>query len=248
MIDGEDLARRTLETGLLDVAAAAELGAALAGLHREGWGAGEELGAPGSGPVGMHRPTPRDFSDLSGGAVEVVIALQRSAPLCAHLDRLCVPPEPQTLIHGDVRLENVLVGGPTGLRLVDWEFAGVGEGAWDVALAMAGALGLWLSSIPQIPAVPPERLMSEAALPLAGVRPGLAALWLAYEDAAPRAASLRRCFDLTAVRLVQLAVEGANEAEDLRAASIAHLQLAHNMLDRPAELCDGLLGLRLGHA
>ena len=56
------------------------------------------------------------------------------------------------------------------------------RGAWDVALAMASALGPWLSSIPQIPAVPPERLLREAALPLAGIRPGLATLWLAYAD------------------------------------------------------------------
>ena len=87
--------------------------------------------------------------------------------------------------------------------------------------------------------------MSEAAVPLAGIRPGLAALWLAYADAAPGGASLRRCLDLTAVRLVQLAVETAGESEDLRAASVAHLQLAHNMLERPDELCDGLLGLPL---
>ena len=124
------------------MAAAAELGAVLAGLHREGRAAAAELGAPGSGPVGVHRPTPRDMRGFSGGAVELLVALQRSAPLCAHLDRLCAPPEPQTFVHGDVRLENVLVGGPSGLRLVDWEFAGAGEGAWDVALAMASALGV----------------------------------------------------------------------------------------------------------
>jgi len=244
-IAGEDLGRRTRDAGLLDVAASAELGAALGELHREGRDAAGELGTPGSGPVGVHRPTPGDMSGFSGGALELLIALQRSAPLCAHLNRLCVPLEPQTLIHGDVRLENVLVGGSSGLRLVDWEFAGAGEGAWDVALAMGSALGAWLSSIPQIPAVPPERLLGEAALPLAGVRPGLAALWLAYADATRGATSLRRCLDLTAVRLVQLAVEAAGESEDLRAAYIAHLQLAHNLLGRPDELCDGLLGLPL---
>ena len=177
--------------GLLDVALAAELGAALAALHREGRASGGGAGRPGSGPVGVHRPTPRDMRGFSAGALELLVTLQRSAPLCAHLDRLCVPLEPQTVIHGDVRLENVLVGGPSGLRLVDWEFAGAGEGAWDVAFAMASALGAWLSSIPQIPAVPPERLMREAALPLAGIRPGLAALWLAYADEAP--GGVRRC-------------------------------------------------------
>jgi aminoglycoside phosphotransferase (APT) family kinase protein len=246
-IEGEDLGRRTRAAGLLDASAAAALGTALALLHREGRGAVRDLPGPASsGPVGVHRPTPADLHGYSAGALEVLVLLQRSAPLCAELDRLCVPPPAETLVHGDVKLENVLVGGPTGMRLVDWEFAGAGEALWDVAFVMASCLGAWLSSVPQVPAVPPDRLMREAGLPLAGVRPGLAALWLAYRGAhVDGGAGLRRCLDLTAVRLVQLAVEVAGDAEDLRAVSAMHLQVAQNMLERPEAASQSLLGLPL---
>jgi aminoglycoside phosphotransferase (APT) family kinase protein len=244
---GETLAQRTLAAGLLDIAAADELGAALANLHHAGRDVVGDLAAASSGPVAVHRPTPDDLHGYSMGALEVLVALQRSAVLCAHLDRLCVPSAAETLIHGDVRLENVVVGGFGGLRIVDWEFAGAGEGLWDMALAMASILGAWLTSVPQVPDVPPARLLREADLPLAGLRAGMAALWRAYRRGASAdgGAALARCLELTAVGLVHRAVDAACDAEDLRAVSVAHLQLAEGMLERPEELCERLLGLPL---
>ena len=213
-----------------------------AGAHADEW-----PGDARSAPVGVHRPTPADNHRYSAGALDVLVLLQRSAPLCAHLDRLCVPPSRETLIHGDVRLENVIAASASGARLVNWEFAGAGEGLWDVACFVASCLGAWLWSIPQIPAVSPERLVNEATLPLAAIRPGLGAFWTAYEARSQidPAAGLRRCIDLAAVRLVQLAVEAAAETEDLRAVSVMHLQVALNMLERPAAASPELLGLPL---
>lgn len=248
-IEGEDLGRRTRGAGVLDVATAAALGTSLASLHEEGRSAVDEWpGDARSAPVPVHRPTPGDNYHYSAGALDVLVHVQSSESLCAHLDRLCLPPQPETLIHGDVRLENVVTGGASGPRLVDWESAGAGEAAWDVALFVASCLGAWLSSIPQVPNVRPERLAAEAALPLAAVRPGLAAFWSAYERASrpDPAAGLRRCISLAAVRLVQLAVVEADDTEDLRAVSVAHLQVAHEMLERPAAAPGALLGLRGG--
>ena len=245
-VAGGDLASRIHATGLLEVPAASALGAALAELHREGRAICADLGRARSGPVGVHRPSPGDMRGLSSGAMETIVLLQRSSSLCAHLDRLCVPPAEETLIHGDVRMENVMVDRPPQLRLVNWEFAGTGEGLWDVAHAIAWSLGAWMSSIPQIPGLSPDRLMTEAGLPLAAVSPGLGALWRAYRTGAPRDGdALRRCLDLVAVRLVQLAVEAAGDAEDVRAVSAMELQLAENILERPAALCPRLLGLAL---
>jgi hypothetical protein len=182
---------------------------------------------------------------LSSGAQDVLALLQRSRSLCAHLDRLWVPPRPETLVHGDVRLENVIAGGGSGLRLIDWECAGAGEALWDVAAFIASCLGAWLSSTPQVPGVPPDRLVDESSLPLAGIRPGLTAFWLAYVRRAPLDAdvALQRCIALVAVRLVQLGVEAAMDAEDLRAVPVLHFQVAHNMLDHPDMAASGLLGL-----
>jgi aminoglycoside phosphotransferase (APT) family kinase protein len=247
-VEGEDLAGRLLASGVLDAGVTDALGTALAVLHAEGRAATDQWpGNARSAPVGVHRPTPADNHRYSAGALDVLILLQQSAPLCAHLDRLCVPPPLETLVHGDVRLENVLVAAPSTLRLVDWEFAGAGEALWDTACFVASCLGAWLWSIPQIPAVSPDRLVHEATLPLAAIRPGLMAFWTAYEarSGLDSAAGLRRCIDLAAVRLTQLAVDAADDTEDLRAVSVMHLQVALNMLERPAGAATELLGLSL---
>lgn len=249
VVDGRDLATRTHSAGLLEPVATAALGTVLADLHRECRGLADVVGPAHSGPVGVHRPTPQGMQRLSAGAMDVLVLLQRSQSLCGHLDRLCVPPAEVTLIHGDVRLENVMAG-PSGLTLVDWEHAGAGEGLWDVAFAMAWCFSAWLSSIPQIPGVAPGQLMDDALVPLAAVRPGLGGLWRAYRETAsddPRAA-LGRCLELVAVRLVQLAVEVAADSEDMRAVSATHLQLADNILRSPAALCTRLLGFPLDDA
>jgi aminoglycoside phosphotransferase (APT) family kinase protein len=245
-VDGEDLAVRTAEAGVMDAAVAAAFGEALAALHAVGRDAADEWpGDARSAPVGLHRPTSTEMHEYSAGALQVVVALQRSAPLCAHLDRLCVRPEPDTLIHGDARLENVIVGESSGLYLVDWEFAGAGEALWDPAFFVASCLGAWISSIPSVPGVPPECLLAEAELPINVIRPALAAFWSSYRrrssvDCGP---ALRRCVELAAVRLVQLGVEAAARAEELRAVSVVHLQVAHNMLERPDAAAADLLGV-----
>ena len=246
-LPGGNLAERIHSDRLLDVGLASSLGAALRRLHDEGRDIGRGLPAASTGPVGDHRPTPADMRRFSAGAMEVIVLLQRASSLCTRLDRLCVPPPAETLIHADVRMENVMVGGPAGVRLVDWEYSGCGEGLWDVAMAMAWCVSAWLSSIPQIPAVSPDRLMSEAALPLDGFRPGLGAMWRSYRDGLPDdgGAALRRCLELVSVRLVQIAVEAARDSEDLRAVSAMHLQLADNLLERPEALSRRLLGLAL---
>lgn len=249
VVEGVDLATRARSAGILEPVAGSALGTALAVLHREYRALADEVGPAQSGPVGVHRPTPQGMRRLSAGAMDALVFLQRSRSLCTHLDRLCVPPDEVTLIHGDVRLENVMVG-PSGLALVDWEHAGAGEGLWDVAFAMAWCFSAWLSSIPQIPGVPPDQLTDEALIPLAAMRPGVGELWRAYREGAsddPRAA-LDRCLDLVAVRLVQLGVEAVADSEDMRAVTATHFQLADNILRSPAALCPRLLGFALDDA
>jgi aminoglycoside phosphotransferase (APT) family kinase protein len=247
---GEDLASGIRSAGLLDVSAAAALGRSLALLHRDGGEAARELGPARSDPVPVHRPTPTDWRTLSAGSIDVVSLVQRSPTLVSHLDRLCVPPPREALIHGDVRFDNVMLGGPSGLYLVDWESAGAGEAAWDVGLAIAWWVSAWLSTVPQVPGVPPHHLLGAAELPLASIRPALEAFWRAYRTAMDdECASLRRCLELAAVRLVHLAVDLAAEIEEIRAVSVLHVQLAENLIEDPSGVGQGLLGLALdgGH-
>jgi thiamine kinase-like enzyme len=46
--------------------------------------------------------------------------------------------QPRTLVHGDLSCHNVMVQPGPRIRPVDWEWAAVGPGAWDVAKLVAG--------------------------------------------------------------------------------------------------------------
>lgn len=57
-----------------------------------------------------------------------------TAELASHFAALEERPRLITLVHGDVRWENCLVqADPGSVRLIDWETAGMGDPAWDVA-------------------------------------------------------------------------------------------------------------------
>ncbi len=50
---------------------------------------------------------------------------------------------PQTLVHGDFRLENMFFGtslGESGFAVIDWQDISYGEGIWDIAWFIGGCL------------------------------------------------------------------------------------------------------------
>lgn len=254
-VDGRDLGRAVEAAGHLPVGAAARVGLLAATLHDDGARLdGEALPAAlTKGVIEWHRPAPGLFRHLSIAGLQLIEAVQRSERLSRHLDRLAATqPTAETLVHGDLRWENVLVDdreqAPPRIRLVDWEFAGQGEAVWDVACFMAACLSAWIASVPQIPGVPPDRLIELAGLPLEAVTPGLVAFRLAYQQGrggagAAGAAWTLRCAELVAVRLVHLALEATGDAEALRTAPVLHLQVALNILDDPAGAARELLGM-----
>ncbi len=85
------------------------------------------------GGIGVDRPTPAHLRLLSGGEVGLLKALQRSQELQAHLAALA-PPAAGTLVHGDLRWENVLVApgaraaSRVARRLGDGRLRGTGVG------------------------------------------------------------------------------------------------------------------------
>jgi hypothetical protein len=70
------------------------------------------------------------------------------------------------------------------------------------------------------------------------------ACWTAYAGAFGDDPSLVRAVEFAAVRLVQTAYEVSQMQQQLLSPVVLHLQLAHNILDRPQEAAERLLGLR----
>lgn len=251
--DGEDLVLEFIPGRDLSPADGAEapvgrtvgaaVGTAVAVLHDHG--AAVLAAAPdaiSSEVFGVPRPGPAFLRRRSGAEIELLRLLQRTGALSAHIDRLARRRGRDTLVHGDLRLGNLVVDGArTGdpaVRIVDWEFAGRGEALEDLGTFVASCLDVWLSSVPSVPGVPAEHLVGRAGCPVQALTPAIEAFLGAYCDArglagAARDDVRRGAVEFAAARLVHLAFEEAAPAEGLRINHVLRLQVAENILDDP---------------
>jgi len=228
------------------------LGRTLAALHRV---PGDALPAlpPGSDRAwGLSLPAPEHerLLDMSAGSQEVVARVQANAGMCRRLDELRDECADDATVHGDLRWDNCLALAAPGaarrtrLVLIDWELAGSGPAAFDVGTVVAEYLRAWVWSIPIADPREPGRLVAHARRPLARMRPAVEAFWSAYVAARPDPPPLRRVVRLTAVRLLQSAVERSERETRASAHVVTLLQLADGMLRRPDDAAAVLLGLR----
>jgi hypothetical protein len=217
----------------------------------------------------VHRPHPRVLQDVWPAQLEVVRAVQQDSDAGAALDALSRDWQTTSLIHGDLKFNNVLVEtagtaepGPTAgippaarpraavsrVVLVDWETASRGDPAWDVASVFQSYLwyGVHLVSV--------EEGTDAAAAPRAfaaqipAIRRCLRGFWVAYRQAAdltPQISGplLGRAAAYTGARLLQTAYESAQGEERPGRLSTGSLQLALNVLRNPPHALEQLLGV-----
>lgn len=148
------------------------------------------------------------------------------------------------IVHGDVRWDNILLThgeaphGGLNLRLIDWEWVGRGDPAWDVACALAEYLRFWLATGSLYDVQGLEGVRERAAFPVEQFAPAVAALWESYagamrlsgnesEDLAQRVAR-----SLPFV-LVMVAHEQLQGADALNGPARAAFELATELAWRP---------------
>jgi aminoglycoside phosphotransferase (APT) family kinase protein len=209
-----------------------------------------------------HRPTPEIFTRLSPASLEVLRLLQQDRPMTAGLDSLRGEWTADTLIHGDIKGDNVLVTARTDeevrVHIVDWELIQVGDAAWDVGNIFRDFLGYWLLSVPLSGDLTAEQMLQNAQIPLTNLHPATRAFWNAYCHSASLDTNAANDFLLRSARFA--AARMAQGAYELSAATrtpsnlaISMLQLAANILADPRNALLHLLGIpapwkRTGHA
>jgi aminoglycoside phosphotransferase (APT) family kinase protein len=153
--------------------------------------------------------------------------------------------------HGDLRWENcLLVPAPGATRrtrvlLIDFEHAGPGVPAFDVASALAEYLRAWVESIPDItPETDPRRLLERARIPHARLRAATASLWGAYQQSAAQPLDAIGVTRLAAVRVLETAFEFARGASSVSGHIVALGQLVEDLLLRSGFAAWNVLGLR----
>ena len=86
----------------------------------------------------------RSYNQVPGGLIE---AARRTASYVSDIKtRLSQPPV--TLVHGDLRLDNVFLG-TSGIKLIDWQEIRIGRGMYDLAYFLSTSIPVELRRIRQ---------------------------------------------------------------------------------------------------
>jgi Phosphotransferase enzyme family len=242
----EDLRTRHLRLEAFPPVLGEALGAALGTVHREMRATYPKASPP--WVLSIHRPDSSVFRDVSTANLELIKIVQNADGVGARLDELRAAWRTETLIHQDVKWDNCLVTADDGLRLIDWEVAVAGDPHWDLGSALSQYLSLWLLSIPVTGAEPPARFPVLARYPLDTMKDALRACCEGYArvsdgSRALPGESLRRTVAYAGARLIQSAFEASQFDQRLDSAAILHLQLGANLMQRPDDAAERLLGL-----
>jgi aminoglycoside phosphotransferase (APT) family kinase protein len=260
--DAESLSALYRRRGRFSMTLAAAIGNGLGALHRLPWHKEEEAGhdrellAHPPWVLSIHRPHLSMFREISGANVRLIELIQNSPEFCQLLDKLRQGWQRNTLIHHDIKGENLVVFAPsnskrkTRIALVDWESARIGDASWDAASIFSDYLSFWLLSIPITGEAPPERFLELARYPLEDMQPAIRAYWHSYIrqmefDEATAHQALLRSVQYSAARLVQTGYEQMQMSRQLTGNIIGLLQLSLNILQRPLEASVHLLGIPL---
>jgi hypothetical protein len=206
----------------------------------------------------VHKPGPELLATISQANYQALKILQTHEDLSARLDALRKSWRVETVIHNDIKSDNVLIrpgSGPEAdaveARIVDWELVQLGDPAWDLAGALQDLLLFWVQSIPMAPELTADQMMAAARYPLAAVQSAFRALWAGYRATAGLpgegvSALLTRAVAFSAPRLIQSAYEMSYGAPALLPAAVILLQVGSNILHDPELAQVQLYGLHGG--
>lgn len=259
LVEAQDLWEYHTKNSHFSTTLASKMGAGLAALHSVQFNEAEDnIFSSDTLPWAftLHRPELNILRDISSANLELIKIIQRFKVLCDLLDSLRKQWRTESLIHGDIKWDNLIVyqkpgsKRKTNIKIIDWEMAGIGDPCWDVGTVFSEYLSCWILSIPVTGETPPEQFPKLAKYPLNRMQPAIRAFWRSYIlrmklDSTAAEQMLLRAVKFGAARLVQTSFEHMYTSVQLTGNIICLLQICLNILQRPEEAIVKLLGIPL---
>ncbi len=228
------------------------IGRVIARIHQLTWERTEyrnfliaELGhEPRSSFIKIDRLTPEIFAHTPADGIKFYQMYQRYESLEKAIDDLISRTQPCCLIHGDFKLNNILLDVASEspehaiVRLIDWERGTCGDPALDLGNMIASYLLLWLNSLVVQKTMSIEETLQLAIVPLDAIRPSISAVIRGYLQQFPQIVTLDRNFvtktmQFAGVSLITQILANIQYQKVFTNRGIATLQVAKSLLCRP---------------
>ncbi len=186
------------------------------------------------------------FKKLTSGTAELLDLVDRTPVLFEGLRKISDAWNADTLIHGDMRLSNIVLGevssGEPAVLLVDWELCDIGDKRWDLGALTQAFLSFAVAS--QSPGLRTTALKHDTWLSEKFLRIP-AAFWAGYCSStcisrADRPWFVSECLEFAAARLIQSAYEYLQLAPAFSCGAQAMIQLSLEVFRSPHEMARSL--------
>lgn len=175
-------------------------------------------------------PSVDNIREMGQGAFEFLRLCQNNEEIVDNVKYLRSNWDSSQLIHGDIKLDNIVVGDDDNLVFVDWEMAQLGSPYWDNAGYIASLLSMWIFSIPKSMLNQPNR-EQYAEFEFSEVEKSITGFTLSYYGSLQKKdANLLTRY--TSLRLSQSAYELCRENQALDGYTVLLIQLAVNLLNK----------------
>lgn len=172
----------------------------------------------------LHKPDPKILAYIRKGGYQFIENLQQDATLCMIIEELSANWKGDALIHGDIKLDNMIVipgnneTDDPELRLIDWEMVQYGDLAWDIAGGFQDFIFWWIIMMPE--GETPEEMIQNATFSFSRLQPAINAYWDAYVQTRKltneeNEVLLKRVVRYSGLRCLQTAYEIATKFEYL---------------------------------